>query len=104
MNATLLQTNVPITNLPVVGATTPPPVATNAVVTTGALNVRSGPGLAFPVVTTVYNGNGLLLIGRSATAVTPPWVQVRLENGLVGWVNANFIFTNVPLANLPVTG
>ncbi len=105
VNATLLQTNVPITNLPVVGGTTPPPpVTTNAVVTTGALNVRSGPGLPFPVVTTVYNGNGLLLIGRSATAVTPPWVQVRLENGLVGWVNANFIFTNVPLANLPVTG
>lgn len=105
VNATLLQTNVPITNLPVVGGTTPPPpVTTNAVVTTGALNVRSGPGLAFPAVATVYNGNGLLLIGRSATAVTPPWVQVRLENGLVGWVNANFIFTNVPLANLPVTG
>ena len=104
VNASLLQANVPITNLPVVGGTTPPPVATNAVVTTGALNVRSGPGLAFPAVTTVNNGARLTLIGRSATAVNPPWVQVRLENGLVGWVNANYIYTTVPLANLPVTG
>ncbi|MCB8985986.1 MAG: SH3 domain-containing protein [Ardenticatenaceae bacterium] len=104
VNASLLQANVPISNLPVVGGTTPPPVTTNAVVTTGALNVRSGPGLAFPAVTTVYNGDGLTLIGRSATAVNPPWVQVRLQNGLVGWVNANYIYTTVPLANLPVTG
>ena len=50
------------------------------------------------------NGTGLTLIGRSATAVTPPWVQVRLQSGLVGWVNANYIFTTIPLANLPITG
>jgi uncharacterized protein YgiM (DUF1202 family) len=106
VNASLLQSNVPITNLPVVGSVpTPPPApATNAVVTTGVLNVRSGPSLAFASLTTVSQGTQLTLIGRSATAVSPPWVQVRLTNGLVGWVNANYLYTTVPLNSLPVTG
>ena len=103
VNSNLVQPTVPITNLPVVGGTTPP-VAFNAVVTTGALNVRSGPGLAYPTLATIGNGTGVTLIGRSATAVVPPWVQVRLGNGLVGWVNANYLFTNVQLSSLPVTG
>lgn len=101
VNASLLNLNVAVGSLPVVGDATPPP-ATNAVVTTGQLNVRSGPSIGFPVMTTITQGTHLTLIGRSATAVTPPWVQVRLTNGLVGWVNANYLFTNVPLNTLPV--
>lgn len=103
VNASLLNLNVAVGSLPVVGGTTPP-VATNAVVSTGRLNVRSGPAIGFPVMTTLTQGTHVTLIGRSATAVTPPWVQVRLSNGLVGWVNANYLVTNVPLNTLPITG
>lgn len=106
VNASLLQSNVPVTNLPIVGSVPTPPTApaTNAVVTTGVLNVRSGPGLAFASLATASQGTQLTLIGRSATAVNPPWVQVRLTNGVVGWVNANYLYTTVPLNTLPVTG
>jgi uncharacterized protein YgiM (DUF1202 family) len=102
VNTSLLNLNVPPGSLPVVGDTTTVP--TNAVVSTGRLNVRSGPALGFPIMTTLTQGTQLTLIGRSATAVTPPWVQVRLSNGLTGWVNANYLFTNVPLNTLPITG
>jgi uncharacterized protein YraI len=103
VNATLIQANVPISNLPVVdGSTTPtPPTATNAVVTTGALNVRSGPSTAYPSVTVISQGTQLNLIGRSATT---GWVQVTLPGGQQGWINPNFIFTNVNINTLPVTG
>jgi uncharacterized protein YgiM (DUF1202 family) len=101
VNASLIAPNVPISNLPVVGTPSP---ATNAVVTTGQLNVRSGPGIGYPALTSVSQGTQLTLIGRSATAVSPPWVQVRLTNGLVGWVNANYLYTTVPLNTLPITG
>jgi uncharacterized protein YraI len=101
VNASFLNLNVAVGSLPIVGDTTAPP-ATNAVVTTGRLNVRSGPSIGFPVMTTINQGTPVTMIGRSATAVTPPWVQVRLTTGLVGWVNANYLFTNVPLNTLPV--
>ena len=103
VNATLIQATVPISNLPVVdGATTPaPPTATNAVVTTGALNVRSGPSIDYPSVTVVNRDTPINLIGRSATT---GWVQVVLLNGQQGWVNPNFIYTTININTLPVTG
>jgi uncharacterized protein YgiM (DUF1202 family) len=106
VNATLIQANVPISNLPVVdGSTTPgqptQPTAYNAVVTTGALNVRSGPSIDYPSVTVISQGTELNLIGRSATT---GWVQVTLPGGQQGWINPNFIFTNVNINTLPVTG
>lgn len=102
VNASLVNLNVPVGSLPVIGGGTGSAPATNAVVSTGNLNVRSGPSIAFPAMTTINQGTPLTMIGRSATAVTPPWVQVRLTNGLVGWVNANYLFTNVPLNSLPI--
>lgn len=103
VNATLIQTNVPIGNLPVVdGAGQPtPPMATNAVVTTGALHVRSGPSLNFPSVTIINRGTALNLIGRSAVT---GWVQVVLPGGQQGWVNPNYLFTTININTLPVTG
>lgn len=105
VNATLIQANVPISNLPVVDGSSPAqpvqPIAYNAVVTTGALNVRSGPSTAYPSVTVISQGTELNLIGRSATT---GWVQVTLPGGQQGWINPNFIFTNVNINTLPVTG
>jgi len=72
------------------------PVAT---VNTGALNVRSGPGVSFNVLTTVYRGTSLVLLGRNADA---SWVRVALPNGVQGWVNARYIATTYPLISLPI--
>jgi uncharacterized protein YgiM (DUF1202 family) len=98
VNASLIQANVAISSLPVVDATGA--VAT-AVVATGALNVRSGPGVGYSVVTWVQQGQTLHLLGRNANS---SWVQVRTPNNRTGWVNAAFIQANVAIGSLPVTG
>ncbi len=106
VNSVYLQTSVPIDQLPVVGAPPPPapepvPPATGAVaiVNTGALNVRSGPGPTYPSVAVVTSGQQLLLIGRNASAT---WVKVQLPNGVQGWVNVYYVQTTVAVTTLPV--
>ncbi|NHZ72634.1 MAG: SH3 domain-containing protein, partial [Aquificales bacterium] len=106
VNATLIQANVPISNLPIVDGSSSPgqpvqPIAYNAVVTTGALNVRSGPSMAYPSVTVISQGTEMNLIGRSATT---GWVQITLPGGQQGWVNPNYIYTTIDINALPVTG
>ncbi len=118
--------SVAISSLPVVtpatatptatGTTTPTPTATNtptptatavpisgayATIATGALNVRSGPSLAYNAVTMVYQGNVVSLIGRNANST---WAKIRLSNGTEGWVNAasTYITPNVAISSLPV--
>ena len=47
-----------------------------------ALNVRTGPGVSYPVVGKSYVGNVLLLYGSA-----PGWLYVRLPSGSYGWVS-----------------
>jgi len=54
-----------------------------AVVTTDALNVRSGPSTAFPVLTTIPNGTAMTVLGRN---LTNTWLNVQLEDATEGWV------------------
>jgi SH3-like domain-containing protein len=54
-----------------------------ATVTTDALNVRSGPSTAFPVLVTVPNGTEMSVLGRNAINT---WINVALADGTVGWV------------------
>jgi uncharacterized protein YraI len=60
------------------------------------LNVRSGPGTAYPVVTTIARGAVVSLTGYRAGT----WVSARLENGVEGWVNFNYLSSTFPLASL----
>ncbi|HVO69561.1 MAG TPA: SH3 domain-containing protein [Aggregatilineaceae bacterium] len=75
-----------------------PPTAT---VTTGALNVRSGPGVGFNVLTSVYRGTYLTMTARNVEAT---WVKVITPSGAQGWVSVPFIATAYPIVNLPVEG
>ncbi|MCL6635429.1 MAG: SH3 domain-containing protein, partial [Peptococcaceae bacterium] len=52
-----------------------------AVVSTGVLNVRSGPGTGYDVVQQVFSGDRLPLLDRSGD-----WVKVQLAAGGTGWV------------------
>jgi uncharacterized protein YgiM (DUF1202 family) len=97
VNATLIQSNVPISSLPVV---VDAPVTPTAVINVGALNVRTGPGTSFAVITVVLRGQTVTLVGRNSSAT---WAQVRLTTGTVGWVNANYIIGNIPISTLPIT-
>jgi hypothetical protein len=67
--------------VPVVPAA--PPDANVAVVTVAALNVRSGPSTAYPVITTVPSGTLLEVLGRNEANT---WIFVRLPDDTEGWV------------------
>lgn len=108
VNSSYLQTSVPVANLPVVGGTpppTPPPVPEQpiarpvAVVNTGALNVRTGPGPTYPSVAVVTSGTQLSLLGRNAAAT---WAKVQTPTGVQGWVNVYYVQTSVAVVTLPI--
>lgn len=55
-------------------------------VTEGKLNVRNGPGTAYPILTQLDSGDTVAVIGRNQD-----WWQVELSNGFVGWVSRKYI-------------
>lgn len=61
-----------------------------ATVDTSYLNMRSGPGVDFSVVTVLSRGTVVTLSGE----VSDYWVQVREPGGLVGWVSSSFLDFN----------
>jgi len=65
---------------------TPPPVTSLVVVTGTSANVRSGTGNEFPIITTVKQGDKLILLGEYGE-----WFNVRLENGQEGWIIRRFV-------------
>ncbi len=85
-------------SVPVGGRSTIP----TAVVTSYGLNVRSGPSIAYDIVAQIRRDYVLELDGRTADMT---WVQVRLQDGRTGWVNARYIRTvdGFPISSLPVT-
>jgi len=72
-----------IAQTPVTSTVTAPADPNIAVVTTDALNVRSGPSTAFPVLTTIYNSEQMTVLGRNGSNT---WLNVRLADGTEGWV------------------
>lgn len=71
-----------------VSAVTAYPVIRSAVVGTGALNLRSGPGIEYEPITTIGQGELVGLIGRRGLGA---WVRVRTSSGLEGWVNSSLL-------------
>ncbi len=49
-----------------------------------ALNVRSGPGLTYPAVNVLPQGDQVAVIGYDAAS---DWWQIQLADGNTGWVN-----------------
>jgi uncharacterized protein YgiM (DUF1202 family) len=101
VNSNFLVSSVPISSLPIIDGGSPPSSGATAVVNTGALNVRGGPGLAYAVITVIYQGQTVELLARNQEG---SWVVVRLSNGTQGWANAGELITSVPVSSLPVTG
>jgi N-acetylmuramoyl-L-alanine amidase len=99
VNASLVIPSAPISSLPVLYQDSPTAGQT-AVVVTGALNVRSGPGVSYSPVTVVSYGQVVMLLGRNSLTT---WANIRLPDGREGWVNASFLQLSVPLASLPNT-
>jgi SH3-like domain-containing protein len=64
------------------------PVFGTAVINSGALNLRSGPGLEYEPVGVAYNGQQVFLLEPPGSGV---WVLVRLADGQQGWMNSNYL-------------
>lgn len=90
-----IQATVPLTSLPVLAQT-----QLWAQVTTGTLNVRSGPDSSFSVVTTVNEGRLITLLGRNADN---SWVKI-VTDGIEGWVTTLHIQPSGPVSSLPIVG
>jgi hypothetical protein len=73
--------STPLPNVTVIPAATRDPNV--AVVIAPALNVRTGPSTAYPVITTVVAGTVLEVLGRNEFNT---WIAVRLDDGTEGWV------------------
>jgi uncharacterized protein YgiM (DUF1202 family) len=71
-----------------------------ASVNTGALNVRTGPGMQYGSVAALPFGFGVQMVGRNTQG---NWILIRLTNGVTGWVNLTYLFTQYPTRSLPVT-
>lgn len=75
-------------------------LAGNVATSGAALNVRSGPGLGFPVIAGLENGATIEATGRSADN---GWLKVTLADGDVGWVARDFVTLNADVRALRVT-
>ncbi|WP_420630953.1 SH3 domain-containing protein [Candidatus Leptofilum sp.] len=91
--------NVSISSLPLADSATAPSSSATALVSTGALNVRSGPGVTYSVLTAVSQGQTVILLGRNADS---SWAKIRLGNSIEGWVNVSLITPSVSISSLPL--
>ena len=82
-------------------ATALPVFAQDAVasIATGALNVRTGPGLKYTSMRTLPYGFGVQMVGRNPETT---WVMIQFTDGTRGWISAGMIFTEYRLRELPV--
>lgn len=88
-----ISTPYPLVDLPVTGAVEP-----LAMVKSGRLNVRSGPGTDYPILFSLTQNEPLAMLGRSPDG---DWLKVRVR-AQEGWVNAGFVTLSVPLVELPL--
>ncbi len=63
----------------------PTVVAGRVVVTSQALNVRTGPSPQNTIINTVHSGDILEIIGNS-----PGWYYIKLTNKTFGWIMAKY--------------
>jgi hypothetical protein len=73
----------PTTVVPTPKPSDTPTPAPHAVVASEALNVRSGPGTQFEVMTRLTRGDALTVVGQSGRC---NWLKVLMAQGATGWV------------------
>lgn len=84
------------TPLPTDTATSLPPTALpTAKVVAKYLNLRAGPGTAYPIVNMLKEGDVLTVLGR-----TPDngWIAVKVSDTVTGWVSAQSKFVSLDVA------
>jgi hypothetical protein len=89
---------------PTPAATPPPtaqptPVVPVAVVTATSVNVRSGPGTAYPAIDKLVVGSRCTVTGRNQNST---WWQLSCAGVGTGWVFGELLSLSGPFANVPV--
>ncbi len=81
---------------------TPLPSRPVAKVTASALNVRTGPGIAYPIVGGLSFGDSVEVVGKNATG---DWLQIVYSADVEdrGWIAAAYVELTGPLAVVPET-
>lgn len=69
-----------------------------AVISTGYLNLRSGPGVAFTFLGSYPNETEIKVLGR---APGNEWLRVELQDGKTGWMSAAFLTLQGELKQIP---
>ncbi|MEP7284955.1 MAG: PA14 domain-containing protein [Chloroflexota bacterium] len=78
----------------------PPPVpgVGTGSVNTHALNVRTGPGVNYDILTTIKRGDTFTVLGRNTDA---SWIRVNAPN-VTGWINTYYVNINGSVFSAPV--
>lgn len=63
-----------------------------------SIMLRSGPGTVHQVLDTFSEGSELVMLGR---AVGDEWVQVLSDEGLIGWMYADYLYLPAEVEDLP---
>lgn len=65
-----------------------PPSGSSSVyrITASALNVRTGPGTGYGIITSVKRGTGCTILEKSGN-----WRRIKTFGGVVGWVSVNYL-------------
>ena len=69
------------------------------VVASTSLNVRSGPGTAYPIVQALGSGENAEIVGKNAQS---DWWQVQLGDAQLGWVYSPLVETSGDVASVAV--
>ncbi len=64
---------------------TPTPWPSYRIISSSA-SVRSGPGLAYPTIGYVYDGEVIRILAKSHNI--PPWFNIETNAGTIGWISA----------------
>lgn len=76
----------------------PPPQRPTLYVNVGRLNLRAGPGMDFPKISTLERNEEVEKLGQ-----TEDWLQVRVKrDGTLGWVASRFL-SSTPVSAPPET-
>jgi len=70
-----------------------------AIVNTGNLNFRTGPGPTYTIITSYPRGTVVTLLGRNSVG---NWAYVMAPSGQLGWMHAGYLATSYPINTLPV--
>ncbi len=69
---------------------TPTPLPAPAVIASDTINVRGGPGTAYPVVGSLAGGESAPIIGKDSSGA---WWQIQLGDSAEGWAYAEIVNT-----------